>query len=70
MRAHRGRSSFAVLAPPQTTIWEYPGVEDSWRLVFAEFPEDIRPDRIPAASLDDARAALEAMEKITAKTSK
>jgi predicted dehydrogenase len=58
------------MGPPETTIWEYPMGDNSWELEFAEFLEDIRLGRTPAASLDDARAALEIVEKITAKAPK
>jgi len=58
------------MGPPETTIWEYPMRDNSWELEFAEFLEDIRLGRTPAASLDDARAALEIVEKITAKAPK
>ena len=46
------------MGPPETTIWEYPGVDRSWDLEFAEFLEDIRLGREPAAGLEAARAAL------------
>jgi predicted dehydrogenase len=52
------------MGPPETTIWEYPMGDNSWELEFAEFLEDIRLGRKPAASLEDARAALEVVEKI------
>lgn len=58
------------MGPPETTIWEYPMADNSWQLEFAEFLEDIRLGRTPAANLNDARAALEVVEKITATTSK
>src|SRR5712672_159126 len=46
------------MGPPETTIWEYPGADRSWEIEFAEFLDDIRLKRPPAASLQDARAAL------------
>ena len=39
-------------------------VDTSWELEFAEFLEDIRIKRQPAASLHDARAALQLVERI------
>src|SRR5205085_425071 len=45
------------MGPPDTTVWEYPNADQSWALEFAEFLEDIRLDRQPAAGLSDARAA-------------
>ncbi len=52
------------MGPPETTIWEYPRVDESWRLEFEEFLEDIRLGRPPAAGLADARAALSVVEQI------
>jgi predicted dehydrogenase len=52
------------MGPPDTTIWEYPRGDDSWAIEFAEFLEDIRLTRTPAASLADARAALTIVEQI------
>lgn len=52
------------MGPPDTTIWEYPRGDNSWRLEFDEFLEDIRLDRTPSANLNDAHEALLAVEKI------
>jgi predicted dehydrogenase len=52
------------MGPPETTAWEYPRGDASWDLEFAEFLEDIRLDRRPAAGLEDARAALAVVEEI------
>jgi predicted dehydrogenase len=52
------------MGPPETTAWEYPRGDNSWQIEFAEFLEDIRLGREPAANLGDARAALEVVEKI------
>ncbi|MGZ9224611.1 MAG: Gfo/Idh/MocA family protein, partial [Anaerolineales bacterium] len=52
------------MGPPETTIWEYPRGDNSWALEFAEFLVDIRLNRTPSANLNDARAALVAVEKI------
>lgn len=52
------------MGPPETTLWEYPMADDSWQNEFSEFLEDIRLGRPPAASLYDARAALEIVERI------
>ncbi len=35
------------MGPPETTIWEYPRGDQSWRLEFEEFLEDIRLQRQP-----------------------
>lgn len=52
------------MGPPETTSWEYPMGDDSWALEIAEFFDDIRLDRSPAAGLSDARAALEIVESV------
>lgn len=52
------------MGPPETTIWEYPMADTSWDVEFAEFVEDIRLGRQPAAGLADARAALRVVERI------
>jgi len=54
------------MGPPDTTSWEYPRGDQSWELEFAEFLEDIRLGREPAANLRDAHAALTIVEKIYA----
>src|SRR5581483_5014033 len=54
------------MGPPETTIWEYPMADDSWRVELTEFFEDIRLNRPPAASLEDAHATLRIVEKIYA----
>jgi predicted dehydrogenase len=46
------------MGPPQTTIWEYPMVDNSWDVEMAEFLQDIRGDRTPSPGLSDAIAAL------------
>jgi predicted dehydrogenase len=52
------------MGPPETTAWEYVRGDESWTLEFAEFLEDIRAGRAPAAGLADARAALVVVEAI------
>jgi predicted dehydrogenase len=56
------------MGPPETTIWEYPMGDKSWHLEFSEFLEDIKLNRKPAASLEDARAALTVVERIYAES--
>lgn len=56
------------MGPPETTIWEYPMTDTSWEIEFAEFLEDIRLNREPAANLNDARAALGIVEEIYQKS--
>jgi predicted dehydrogenase len=52
------------MGPPDTTSWEYPMADDSWSVEIAEFFDDIRLNREPAASLADASAALAIVEQI------
>jgi predicted dehydrogenase len=52
------------MGPPDTTSWEFPMADDSWSVEIAEFFEDIRLNREPAASLADASASLVIVEKI------
>ncbi|WP_204378211.1 Gfo/Idh/MocA family protein [Tardiphaga robiniae] len=52
------------MGPPETTSWEYPMADNSWDVEFAEFLEDIRLKRQPAAGIRDAVEALHIIEKI------
>jgi predicted dehydrogenase len=52
------------MGPPETTMWEYPMADTSWEVEFAEFVDDIRLGRQPAASLSDAQAALQVVERV------
>lgn len=52
------------MGPPDTTSWEYPMGDDSWSVEIAEFFDDIRLNRAPAAGLADAAAALTIVETI------
>lgn len=52
------------MGPPETTSWEYPMGDDSWGVEINEFFDDIRHDREPSASLQDAYASLRIVESI------
>ena len=52
------------MGPPETTVWEYPRGDDSWRLEMRDFVEDIRLGRTPAPGLREARAALRVVETV------
>lgn len=54
------------MGPPETTVWEYPMTDDSWAVEFAEFVEDVRRKRQPAAGLRDAAAVLRIISQIYA----
>jgi predicted dehydrogenase len=56
------------MGPPETTIWEYPRGDNSWRLEFEEFLEDLRLKRTPAAGLPEALAALTIVNTIYAES--
>lgn len=46
------------MGPPETTAWEYPGEDTSWRDEFAHMVECIAERAEPSGNLRDARAAL------------
>jgi len=52
------------MGPPEATTWEFPGADESWRVEFEEFVDDILLEREPAAGLTDARAALAVIDAI------
>jgi predicted dehydrogenase len=56
------------MGPPETTIWEYPMADNSWETEMAEFLQDVRNEREPAAGLHDAIAALAVVAKIYAES--
>jgi predicted dehydrogenase len=57
------------MGPPETTIYEYPRGDESWRLEMAEFIEDIRLGRTPVPGLKEARAVMKVVEKVYQKSS-
>jgi predicted dehydrogenase len=56
------------MGPPDTTTWEYPDPDTSWNREFAEFLDDIALRRQPDAGLEAARAALEVVEAVYARS--
>jgi predicted dehydrogenase len=52
------------MGPPETTIFEYPRGDDSWRLEMAEFTEDIHLGRTPQPGLREGLATLRIVETI------
>jgi predicted dehydrogenase len=56
------------MGPPETSRWEFPGADESWRAEMDELLDDIRLGRAPAAGLGDARAALQIVETIYEKS--
>ena len=59
-----GHKMLTQMGPPETTIWEYPSPERSWRLEFEEFLNAIAQKRLPLGNLYDARAALEIVSRV------
>ncbi len=52
------------MGPPETTVWEYPRGDESWKVEMREFLADIAAKRTPVPGLKEARAALEVVEQI------
>ncbi len=52
------------MGPPETTIWEYPGEDKSWKLEFADFIECIEQNKSLNGGLNDAKEALKIVDKI------
>jgi predicted dehydrogenase len=52
------------MGPPETTSWEYPMGDESWAVEMAEFYDDIRLNREPAAGLGDAYEVLNIIKNI------
>jgi predicted dehydrogenase len=52
------------MGPPETTIWEYPGGDDSWLLETAEFMADIRLGRPPSPGPAEGERILEVVESV------
>ena len=52
------------MGPPETTVWDYPTGDNSWKLELAAFEEDIRIGRAPSPGLPEAIRILEIVEEI------
>ena len=52
------------MGPPETTIWEFPGEDQSWQLELADFERSVETGRSHGPTLADARAALQVVESI------
>lgn len=52
------------MGPPQTTTWEYPGEDTSWKMEFEHLRDCIARGQQPSGSLEDALAALEVVGKL------
>ncbi|NCD32460.1 MAG: Gfo/Idh/MocA family oxidoreductase [Spartobacteria bacterium] len=58
------------MGPPETTIWEYPRGDESWKIEFEEFLTDIQEARDPSAGLPAALAAMRVVEAIYRQTNR
>jgi predicted dehydrogenase len=56
------------MGPPETTIWEYPGEDQSWRLEFEHLIDCIQRRQRPSGDLHDALAALRIVEQLYAQS--
>ncbi len=54
------------MGPPETTVWEYPRGDQSWKIEMTEFEQDITTSREPKPGLAEARTTLQIVEKIYA----
>ena len=52
------------MGPPETSVWEFPGEDDSWKIEMDEFFEDIRLKRTPVPGLKEAKAVLQVVEEL------
>jgi predicted dehydrogenase len=52
------------MGPPETTMWEYPGEDLSWRDEFAHLVRSIEKGEPPSGTLEDAHAALQVVAEI------
>jgi hypothetical protein len=56
------------MGPPDTKLYEFPGLDESWRMEMTEFEQDVQLKRKPDAGLAAARAALQIVEEIYKKS--
>ncbi len=56
------------MGPPETTVFEFPGADDSWAVETRAFAEDIRLNREPSPGLTEAIRTLEIVEEIYRKS--
>jgi predicted dehydrogenase len=52
------------MGPPETTIWEYPGEDLSWRDEMAHFTKCLQAGGPLGGDLEDALAALQVIEAV------
>ncbi len=52
------------MGPPETTAWEFPRGDNSWKLEMDDFVEDIRLGRTPVPGLKEGRAAMAVVDQL------
>jgi predicted dehydrogenase len=52
------------MGPPETSVWEYPRGDESWKLELVGFERDIAEQRTLVPGLKEARAAMAVVEAI------
>jgi predicted dehydrogenase len=58
------------MGPPETTIWEYPGEDQSWSREWLAFEAAIRGEPSVGATLTDAAAALDVVAAVYAQSAR
>jgi predicted dehydrogenase len=53
-----------TMGPPETTMWEYPFADDSWKLELDEFIRSIELDHEPDGNISDAKKALDIVKTV------
>jgi predicted dehydrogenase len=56
------------MGPPETTIWDYPQGDSSWKLEMQEFIDDMHLNREPSPGLSEGIKTLEVVEHIYAQS--
>jgi predicted dehydrogenase len=51
------------MGPPETTVWDFPGGDDSWTLETTAFADDVRLGREPSPGLQEGIRTLEIVER-------
>ena len=57
-----------AMGPPETTIWEFPGADESWTREFQDFLDHVSGNRATSCGLPAARAALHVVDTIYARS--
>jgi predicted dehydrogenase len=56
------------MGPPETTVFEFPRGDESWKLEMEEFFQDIRLGRTPVPGLKEAKAVMKVVGQIYGKS--